>query len=425
MRNALEPSSWHAAALNIEATATSEDDVVTITFERLRPSARLLIALATALVGVIGASPAVAAGWHVEATPAPAGVSGPELMSVSCVSAMSCLAVGYSTAGSQTFGDSWNGSVWSTATFGEGSEGPVAPAVSCATGSFCMAVGGNGVPVAYRWDGTVLTRTPAPWPGSSRLTSVSCVSETFCMLVGSNGSGSQPLAANWNGTSWRIEHPPSQGDGASLGVVSCPAANACFAAGYYDIRTSEVTADEYLLIERWSGNGWVNQHVAEYDGLFGNLADDGSSISCATRSSCVLVGADDPQGNGAPEAFAEAWDGRQWKPALAGLPPQYPRNGRTPKLFAYLTGVSCWSATRCLSVGSTYPAVPPYGPTTASAMLWNGRRWQRDPGAVPPGGHLTLLGASCVHGGICTIVGARGTSAFAEQNASSTPSGVA
>jgi hypothetical protein len=141
----------------------------------------------------------------------------------------------------------------------------------------------------------------------------------------------------------------------------------------------------------------------------------------------MLVGSDNPQGNGAPEAFAEAWDGRHWKPALAGLPPQYPRVGR-PKLFAQVKSVSCWAPTACLSVGTTYLAVPPYTRTTASAMLWNGRRWQPDPGAVPSTGHPNLLGDSCVHGGICTIVGFSGSSpeaALAEQNAPPTPSAVA
>jgi hypothetical protein len=369
-----------------------------------------LIALVTALVWAITATPAAAAGWHVETTPPPVGVSEPELTAVSCASASLCLAVGDGTGGSGTykdFGDRWNGSVWRATTLGAGSE---APAVSCANASFCMALGGSG-PLAYRRHGTVWTRTPAPLPASSRPTDLSCVSATLCTVVGS--SGSRPFAAEWNGRNWRTERPPSQGDRASLNVVSCPAANACFAAGDYDIRTSSVTFNEYLLFERWNGRSWVNQRVADYR----RLANYPASLSCATRSSCLLVGADTPQGNGLPEAFAESWNGRHWETALAGLPLPHSYMPGT-KQYAQLSSVSCWAVAACLAVGST---LRPGGNPKGLAMLWNGHRWKADPDAVPRG-RPALSSAACVRGGICTIVGSRNDSTLAEQNGPSSKS---
>ena len=49
-------------------------------------------------------------------------------------------------------------------------------------------------------------------------------------------------------------------------------------------------------------------------------------------------------------------------------------------------------------------------------MRWNGRSWRADPGAVPFGARADLLGVACVRAGICTIVGDRGSAAFAERS---------
>src|SRR5215469_6460609 len=86
-------------------------------------------------------------------------------------------------------------------------------AVSCPTAASCTAVGfsnnlvhGNRHLLAEQWAGGAWTVQPAARPAgftSGVLAGVSCVSPTRCMAVGGYGNGttgaSPPLAETWNG----------------------------------------------------------------------------------------------------------------------------------------------------------------------------------------------------------------------------------
>jgi hypothetical protein len=360
------------------------------------------IAAAIATAGVI-AAPAHA--WEMATVPVPAGVAAPVLTGVSCVTSGACVAVGNGTAGSQTFGVASGAGGWRAATIGHGAD----PAtVSCVTARFCLALGGAASSVVYRWNGRAWARSSTGLPASARLTGVSCVSRRFCMAVGSSdGVAREPLAAVFNGTRWRLGAPQLEGGAGSLNVVACPAAKVCFAVGDYEVSTSGGSFQTHQLVERWNGH-WVNQHVGD----FRKLSEGGASISCAGVSSCMVVGSDTPQHLGLPEPFAERWNGHRWLTSLAGLPAQV-QPPATPTVLAQFAGVSCWKADACLAVGSSHANQP--GVTSGPlVMQWDGRRWQDDPTAVPLGGEPDLLGVSCLRGGTCTIVGARGSAALAE-----------
>src|SRR5512133_3366156 len=81
------------------------------------------------------------------------------------------------------------------------------------------------------------TVTPTPNPGGpTNLRAVDCSSANSCIAVGDGipaGNRPLPVAERWDGTSWQLTPAPpldSLGTG-SLGGVSCPRPNVCFAVG--------------------------------------------------------------------------------------------------------------------------------------------------------------------------------------------------
>jgi len=90
--------------------------------------------------------------WSIVSSPN-AGTSNDALTSVSCVSASECVAVGYTFAGSafETLVMVWDGSVWSIVvpSLNAGTSDNVLVSVSCVSASSCVAVGytdtGNNV----------------------------------------------------------------------------------------------------------------------------------------------------------------------------------------------------------------------------------------------------------------------------------------
>jgi hypothetical protein len=63
-------------------------------------------------------------------------------------------------------------------------------------------------------------------------------------------------------------------------------------------------------------------------------------------------------------ALAERWNGKTW----AIQPTPNPPRGNLPGAVAYLTAVSCPSATACVAVGQSNAGA-------LVAELWNGKTW--------------------------------------------------
>jgi hypothetical protein len=130
--------------------------------------------------------------WSIVDSPNTSPTLSNDLLGVSCVSPMSCTAVGHSFNGSvdQTLIEQWNGAVWSI-TPSPNTTGTLANdlgAVSCPAVDVCYATGSSGgeegQPLFLVWSGTRWTLQATPYAAVAGQ-GVSCISATFCAAVGS------------------------------------------------------------------------------------------------------------------------------------------------------------------------------------------------------------------------------------------------
>ena len=156
--------------------------------------------------------------WTVSPTPNPAGSSDAGLVSVSCASTSSCIAIGNLSDLGHPFIESWNGAKWSV------HDQPTVPGflygVSCPSASACTAVGyaseGKNVPLIETWNGKTWSVETVPNPAGSVdsvLSAVSCASTSACTAVGDYYNGSEldsTLVEAWNGGAWAIEPSPER-----------------------------------------------------------------------------------------------------------------------------------------------------------------------------------------------------------------------
>jgi len=200
-------------------------------------------------------------------------------------------------------------------------------AESCPAAGTCMAVGsshglgGRSLALAELRHGSAWTALPAQDPGDGQgsvLTAVSCESTSACTAVGSyrnSGGTSATLAEAWNGTAWRIQATPNPAGsfGSYLTGVSCVAAGACTAVGYYYSQSFQDGAVAFA--ESWDGQAWTLQQVPGEGGPPRFLY----AVSCASPSACVAVGSyNGPLGSGLP--LAEVWNGKSWTAQAPAVP---------------------------------------------------------------------------------------------------------
>jgi hypothetical protein len=384
------------------------------------------------------------ASWQVQPTPGPTGAAFAELAGVSCTSARSCEAVGYSypktTGGDTPIAESWDGTSWRAQPIPGSFAGPTA--VSCVPSGFCEAVGshtdvlGNTLNLAEERTGTSWKVQATPQPPHSfqaadaTLDSVSCVSADFCEAVGYSSASFGSAAMMWNGTSWQAQTIPGS---AELRSVSCASADFCEAV-------SGTQADV------WNGTSWSAQSTAAGSPVLGGVscvsadfceaAGGGSSghnaevrhgsgwvlqatptprngvspgigeVSCVSADFCEAAGGYDHLTHGGQEVtLAEMWNGATW--AIQRTP-----NPKTSVGDSF-SGVSCTSTTSCTAVGgySTDSSASDF----TVAQVWNGTSWSAQrtplPGAASPGGYL-LAGVSCGAAGTCTAAGASNPNAL-------------
>jgi hypothetical protein len=180
--------------------------------------------------------------WAVQPTPNPANNPADEsarLSSVSCVSTVSCTAVGTDfTSGHQLIlAEGWNGTSWKIEPTPNVRGLGNVTGVSCTSASVCTAVGWAVGALVERWNGSTWATQPTPRVAGSGLYAVSCVSATACTAVGTldHGPSTQvPFAEGWNGTRWTAEHalnPAGGSGGLGLVGVSCVAPAECAAVG--------------------------------------------------------------------------------------------------------------------------------------------------------------------------------------------------
>ena len=357
-------------------------------------------------VGRNGRHKAIADGWDGTTWSTAQTASAPNgsidiLTGVSCTSAANCMAVGnYGTVNTLPLAEQWHGSGTAMTL----QQVPVPQSnvaislggVSCSSASACTAVGSNGSGLAETWNGTAWSQELIPTPpgnASGALAAVSCASATTCMAVGTYRGVQQiyaPFTEAWDGTSWSLRKIPAAPglhtdviSGTILTGVSCTAANACTAVGYfYNNRGSFST-----LAEVWNGTTWSIQPTPDQPG---SIEDVLQGVSCTSASACAAVGYYRNQDT-YPRRYslAESWNGSSWS-----IQPTPHQNTSVDRV---LHAVSCTSASACTAVGSV-------GYQTL-AEVWNGRSWSNQPTPHPEHGPDLLLGVSCTSASACIAVG--------------------
>ena len=291
--------------------------------------------------------------WTIGSSPTPRTTGSPfaALSGVSCPSGTSCYAVGDYQAGSpttlKTLVEHWNGRNWSimTSPSPPGATNASLAGVSCPSAGSCYAIGytnnkGESATLVERWNGANWSIVPSPNPvvpthGDIELHAISCTTTTDCTAVG-NGYG-EALVEHWDGATWSIVPSPKPAN--SLGVflygVSCTSTANCTAVG--DAFIESGTSGNYkTLIVHWDGINWS---ISTSPNAPGQSRNDLSGVSCPSATSCFAVGED----GGYPRTLIEHWNGKTWS-IMTSHPSAIVRG--------LLNGVSCPRPTSCNAVGS-------------------------------------------------------------------------
>ena len=272
------------------------------------------------------------AAWSVVPSPSPSGpgVQGAILSDVSCASATSCFAVGYATdaAGNNLTDvtEQWNGSSWTLvpgAATGQAFDQLLS--VECLSASNCWAVGNAGpetqmsgfLPIfpgavgnqglIEHWDGAAWSIAPSvtePAPNGGYLSGLTCTSASNCWASGATtdgtGSASGILMQHWDGSSW-TDTSASVPDSTSPGIlagISCVNAAQCWAVGSTGSFNNGGSGPQpQSLVENWNGSAWSVQPSPNVTALsFLN------SVSCLPGVGCVSDGSTltNAGGNGDP-----------------------------------------------------------------------------------------------------------------------------
>ena len=358
--------------------------------------------------------------WRIQSMPNLGGVA--ELSSVACFTAIfwgtSCIAVGYFNSGSFTGGlpltlaELWWGGRWRllAAANPAGTIGAFLDGVSCSGLGVCAAVGyyepGSGsapiLPLSETWDSRAgssrwfIGTTPSPSGTLNALfEGIACPQPASCVAVGyyaQTGAGpagarANTLAEGSSGGTWSIEPSPNPPGsmGAGLNGISCPAANACEAVGFY----ADPSGNLATLAESWDGTQWATQASPNPT----SPSSATTAVSCPAATTCMAVG--NYYNGSASQVFSESWNGTSW--SIQSTP------GPSGAVDAHLTSISCPSATDCTAAG--------YYSTTGSnelplAELWNGSAWSIQSMPIPSGSLTAVLEAvSCSSSGACVAVG--------------------
>ena len=352
--------------------------------------------------------------WSLMSPPNPTGAVAASLESVSCPSTTSCVAVGHShESGKQnvTLAEAWNGTSWSLQSSPNPSEnegGSVLLSVSCLSSTSCFAVGDGSKKIftmqtlAESWNGSAWTLQSSPNPtGATRSTLLadSCSSSIECTAVGSGSPGPSgettvTLAERWNGTEWSTQttpNPPPHTEDVVTGV-GCVASANCVAVG-------KNSYTEAGFVEAWNGAEW--KIISELNGYSGSFV----GISCGSTTSCMTVGkrenSNELRSN--KVKYIEAF--HVWQTESESIPA--PSVGSEVKL----TAVSCSSSTFCMAVGSYLSEVG----TKDLVETWNGSVWSIQSSPAEGNDSNAMRGVSCASATSCISVGELSSKPAAER----------
>ena len=272
---------------------------------------------------------------------------------------------------------------------------------TCVIASNCWAVGshtsGQSRPkvLIEHWDGSAWTFVPGATPQGTQtvsLSSVSCPDATTCMAVGNylKLGDFVNLSEIWHGSSWSLIPTPNAPDSRTdnLEGVSCTSATNCIAVGdAYSFSQQRVEA----IANRWDGTRWSRMSIQ-------NPGTDGNqlfAISCPDTAFCMATGTTSNRA-GTQFTLTERWDGTAWSVVASPNPPR--------TVLDALFGISCFSASACVSVGEyTTSNTQPF---LTLAIGWNGTRWSLQTTPNRSGSSDDDLGGvSCTSATTCMATG--------------------
>jgi hypothetical protein len=308
--------------------------------------------------------------WTAAAGPPPEDV-GPG--AVSCPSVSECVAVDVPADGGNPIVLTWSGGSWTStqapmpANFSS-RQAPAMTGISCPSVSRCVAVGvyedasGNTHGLLLTWSGGSWTATEPPLPSgvssssSVILGQVSCASTSQCVVAASYADSygtPHAMLLTWSGSSWTAAVPPRPADAAASNTasevagVSCPSVSRCFAGGYY----IDTSGGQDGMLLTWSGGSWTAVTAPLPSNAQGDNAQQAYSafvtgLSCSSASQCVATGEYNNTGFN-QDGMLLTWSGSSWTAAEAPVPANAASNQQT-----WLTGVSCPSASQCVATGT-------------------------------------------------------------------------
>ncbi len=204
-------------------------------------------------------------------------------------------------------------------------------------------------------------------------------------------AAAQPPAQGW--TTTQAPLPNDAADGISvnpevyLASTSCPAANQCVAAGWYDDQSNRA----WGLIETQSGTSWTETEAPQPNdagsgsdqGLWLGGSDCGfeapcQAVSCPTTTYCIAVGAYETTA-GYYLPLVETYSNGAWSAAQAPLPGDV-APGPSPEPEGSLTNVDCTAVASCVAVGSYENSA---GHTAALVESLSGTTWTAQAAPMP------------------------------------------
>jgi hypothetical protein len=280
--------------------------------------------------------------------------------------------------------------------------------VSC-TGPQDCAVGGWYTDGGFKQQAFVVGETNGVWgnaaevPGTAALntlgkaavTSLSCTAPGNCAAVGwysDSTTGRQAMIVTESGGTWGNARqapgtaPLNTQDWAELDSVSCSAAGACAAVGWYATRVGETSGDAGLVIDESGGTWGAAQPVS------GNIQLN--RVSCASPGNCGASGILLDSAN-AYQAITINETKGGW-----GVPAQVPGiAARNAGGYATADAVSCPAAGEC-AVGGTFTPDPGGGTSSGFVAQESGGAWGS--GLTFPAGSAALGPAAWVYTLSCT-----------------------
>lgn len=280
--------------------------------------------------------------------------------------------------------------------------------VSCQARGACVAAGsfkpnmtGAEQPlIASHPIGDPFTADPLFLEGEGgSLLQVSCPVTGACVAVGEQfvGGVGKPLVVSLApGGTPELESPALPGESAALPIssteggmlgVSCAAAGACVAVGWYAKRGEAHQPAVFVQ----SAGAWRSERVAPAGARSGSLQD----VACASPTSCAATGSYTPISSSTARSFAATFGGASWSTTTI----------EAPEASSALTieSIACQAAGECLAVGS-YQHGSEVRP--ASIVQTAGGSWSATPVALPAhasAGRLTQV--SCPSVGECVAAG--------------------